>query len=251
MSGVRSWCEAFATNSRCASSTRSSRPAMSLKAVATSCCSVGPGHLGARGEVAVAEPVRRPRRASRSGARERAREQPREREAEGEREPRRCRRRRAVAADPRVDGACAARDAHGADAAAVLDHRDGRVEQLLAEGARSCAGPARPPRRRARPRSRAGRRSERPSSRAPPESASSRPRGPTTTTRPRMSRARVRDQPLQLGRPSEPSPPRSPRRGAPAPRPAPRPPPRPGSRRSARTARRARRGRARARTRTP
>ena len=42
VSGVRSWWDALATNSRCARSARASRAVMSLKAEATSCCSDEP-----------------------------------------------------------------------------------------------------------------------------------------------------------------------------------------------------------------
>ncbi len=45
VSGVRSWCDAFATNSRCPRSVLAMRSVMSLKAVATSRCSAEPSTL--------------------------------------------------------------------------------------------------------------------------------------------------------------------------------------------------------------
>ena len=45
VSGVRSWCDAFATNSRCPRSVLAIRAVMSLNAVATSRCSVEPSTL--------------------------------------------------------------------------------------------------------------------------------------------------------------------------------------------------------------
>ena len=87
MSGVRSWCEAFATNSRWAFSVRPSRSVMSLNAVATSRCSLEPS---GRARASRSPPATRravPARAAQR-ARERPREQPGHAEPEQQRRPR-------------------------------------------------------------------------------------------------------------------------------------------------------------------
>ena len=73
LSGVRSWCEASATNSRWPATSRSSRAAISLNVRARPCCSAEPS-TGTRVERSpwprrAAAASRRPQRAARSGAR--------------------------------------------------------------------------------------------------------------------------------------------------------------------------------------
>ena len=119
VSGVRSWCEALATNSRWAASTVPSRSAMSLKAAATSRCSVAPVDLGPRFEVAGLDPPRRGGELAQR-PRERARQEPREREPEDEREGADRDQREHAAADPVMDRGQALRDADRADDLAVV-----------------------------------------------------------------------------------------------------------------------------------
>ena len=105
---------------------------MSLKASATSRCSVAPV-TSARASSSPSS-TRRAVRARRSQRpRERAGEDPREREAERERDQPDADEHEDVPAHPVVDGLHALGHSHGPDPAPVVEHRHGRVEQLLAE----------------------------------------------------------------------------------------------------------------------
>ena len=163
-----------------------------------------PHDLGAGGEVAFPETVRRAGEgAERRG--QRACEEPGERESERERGHGDRPHGDAIAADPRVDGACAPGDADGSDASPVPHDRDRRVQQSppsVSLERRPCStSPS------ASTAAISGRSAyDRPTRRGPSESASSRPRGPTTTTRPRTSEpASATSRCRSAGRPSRPA----------------------------------------------
>ena len=132
VSGVRSWCDAFATNSRWPRSVVAMRSVMSLNAVATSRCSVEPSTFA---RASRSPSVHAPRGAGEAaeGLGERAGEEPGDHQAEQQRHDAHADERDHVVALLGLHGVDALGHPHRADRPAARRDRHGREEEVLVE----------------------------------------------------------------------------------------------------------------------
>lgn len=133
VSGVRSWCEAFATKSRWAATFRRQGLGHPVEGARerVELARSAPG--GSRVEVALTEPVgRRDQAADRP--RDGSRQEPGEREAREDDRQADQREAEPAPADARIDSRRRGRHSHRSHHLCLVDHGDGHEQQLLSEG---------------------------------------------------------------------------------------------------------------------